>query len=126
MRGVGLAIAAVSVLAVTGLFGEGLAGGDQGPASRTVLVDVQWWFRGVADHGRVLKIGYEAGACLHGDGRARVRETRTAVIVRVLEHDDVPLNAWTQCPLFHREKTLRVRLGSALGHRAVRGPGRRS
>jgi hypothetical protein len=77
-------------------------------------------------HGRILVLRYDAGGCLHGDGRAVVGQTADRVSIDVREHEDVPnanphAGPLRACLAIGRVKTLRLRLADPLGGRTLTG-----
>lgn len=106
---------------LTVMLGLMLAGAAYGFTSSTR--DAPWALTGVSHHGRVLRLVYQGGGCLHPDGRAVVEESSGHVSVTVKQTIDKP-GAGEGCTLELRALPLDVSLTSAIaGRRVIGGPG---
>ena len=111
----GLLLAAVALIAVAPAWASA-----QVPGFTPRTIDAVWTITGVERDGRTLRLAYQGGGCLRGDGRAFVEESAERIAIRVEQTQDIPGPGYA-CTLQLLHQRLLVTLRAPVAGRAVTG-----
>jgi hypothetical protein len=124
---------AIAVLVLSATIGTAVASADGPPDwnakcggldCRVERVPAAWQLLHVGRDLRSLKLAYESGGCLRGNGRARVTERASRIDIAVDQEEIVAIdapNTGLYCSDILRPRSLHVRLRSRIAGRPLEG-----